>query len=71
MWHTLETGRVISKTDVAPWAAEHVDDRYADILRTAHKLRQGRATNVLSMFDRKAQALAFMAHVLQTAPPAP
>jgi hypothetical protein len=71
MLYTLETGDVTSKTAVATWAIDHVDDRFEDILRTAQKIRQGRAGNIFSMFDRKAQALAFMAHVLQTAPPAP
>lgn len=71
MLYTLETGRVTSKTAVAMWAIDHVDDRYTEILEMAQKLRRGRASNIFSMFDRKAQALAFMAHVLRTAPPAP
>jgi hypothetical protein len=71
MLHTLVTGEVTSKTDVARWALEHVDERYHEVLRTAADIRQGRFSNPLSTFERKAQALAFMTYVVQTAPDAP
>ena len=68
MLYTLATGEVISKSEVAEWGIGHVEDRYHDILRSAAKIRHGSTGNFLEMMDRKAQALAYMTHVLAVAP---
>lgn len=68
MLYTLETGEVISKSDVAEWAIEHVEDRYHDLLRSVAKIRHGSSGNFLEIMERKAQALAYMTHVLAVAP---
>ena len=62
---TLATGDVVSKTDAGEWARRNLDARYESILSEALRIRSGRFSRPINA-DRKAEALAFMAHVVQT-----
>jgi hypothetical protein len=71
MLYTLETGLLVSKSAAAAWAIERVDDSHHEVLRSVERIRNGNAGNFLPMAERRAQALAYMSHVLATAPQSP
>ena len=62
---TLSTGAVVSKTAAGEWARQQFDGRYESILTQAVRIRSGRFATPINA-ERKAEALAFMSHVVQT-----